>query len=180
MGKSANGAVWLNEEKLSPFDFWQFWRNTEDDDVERFLGLFTEIPIDEIKRLGTLKGSEINHAKIILANHATSLCHGDKAAREAEETAKTTFDKRGVAGGLPQVKLKHREANGLSVVSALTLLDLAKSNGEARRLIQGRGAKVNDVTVKDTNEVLHQNDFVEGKVQISAGKKRHAIIIIDQ
>ena len=139
MGKSDNGAIWLNEERLSPFDFWQFWRNTEDADVERFLGLFTELPMDEVRRLGALQGAEINDAKIILANHATGLCHGEAAAHSAETTAQTTFGDRAMSDGLPQVEIGLDDANGLSMIAALNLVGFAKSNGEARRLIRGGG-----------------------------------------
>jgi tyrosyl-tRNA synthetase len=178
MGKSANGAIWLNEERLSPFDFWQFWRNTEDADVERFLGLFTELPMDEVRRLGALQGAEINDAKIILANHATSLCHGEAAAHTAEATAQTTFGDKGMSDGLPQVEIGQDDANGLSMIAALNLVGFAKSNGEARRLIRGGGARLNDQAITDEEAGLKPADFVDGKAKISAGKKRHALIIL--
>ena len=178
MGKSANGAIWLNEERLSPFDFWQFWRNTEDADVERFLGLFTELPMDEVRRLGALQGAEINDAKIILANHATSLCHGEAAAHTAEATAQTTFGDKGMSDGLPQVEIGQDDANGLSMIAALNLVGFAKSNGEARRLIRGGGARLNDRAITDEEAGLKPADFVDGKAKISAGKKRHALIIL--
>ena len=178
MGKSANGAIWLNEERLSPFDFWQFWRNTEDADVERFLGLFTELPMDEVRRLGALQGAEINDAKIILANHATSLCHGEAAAHTAEATAQTTFGDKGMSDGLPQVEIGQDDANGLSMIAALNLVGFAKSNGEARRLIRGGGARLNDQAITDEEAGLKLADFVDGKAKISAGKKRHALIIL--
>ena len=178
MGKSANGAIWLNEERLSPFDFWQFWRNAEDADVERFLGLFTELPMDEARRLGALQGAEINDAKIILANHATSLCHGEAAAHTAEATAQTTFGDKGMSDGLPQVEIGQDDANGLSMIAALNLVGFAKSNGEARRLIRGGGARLNDQAITDEEAGLKPADFVDGKAKISAGKKRHALIIL--
>ena len=178
MGKSANGAIWLNEERLSPFDFWQFWRNTEDADVERFLGLFTELPMDEVRRLGALQGAEINDAKIILANYATSLCHGEAAAHTAEATAQTTFGDKGMSDGLPQVEIGQDDANGLSMIAALNLVGFAKSNGEARRLIRGGGARLNDQAITDEEAGLKPADFVDGKAKISAGKKRHALIIL--
>ena len=178
MGKSANGAIWLNEERLSPFDFWQFWRNTEDADVERFLGLFTELPMDEVRRLGALQGAEINDAKIILANHATSLCHGEAAAHTAEATAQTTFGDKGMSDGLPQVEIGQDDANSLSMIAALNLVGFAKSNGEARRLIRGGGARLNDQAIADEEASLKLADFVDGKAKISAGKKRHALIIL--
>ena len=178
MGKSANGAIWLNEERLSPFDFWQFWRNTEDADVERFLRLFTELPMDEVSRLGALQGAEINDAKIILANRATSLCHGEAAAHTAEATAQTTFGDKGMSDGLPQVEIGQDDANGLSMIAALNLVGFAKSNGEARRLIRGGGARLNDQAITDEEAGLEPADFVDGKAKISAGKKRHALIIL--
>ena len=178
MGKSASGAIWLNKERLSPFDFWQFWRNTEDADVERFLGLFTELPMDEVRRLGALQGAEINHAKIILANHATILCHGEAAAVQAEATAQTTFSEKGMSDGLPQIEIDPAEADNLSLIAALTLVGFAKSNGEARRLIRGGGARLNDKVIDDENASLSGADFIDRKAKISAGKKRHALIVL--
>ena len=178
MGKSANGAIWLNEERLSAFDFWQFWRNTEDADVERFLGLFTELPMDEVRRLGALRGAEINDAKIILANHTTTLCHGEKAATAAKDTAQITFGDKRMSDGLPQVEIDPDEANRLSMIAALNLVGFTKSNGEARRLISGGGARLNDHAITDDQAGLSQSDFVDGKAKISAGKKRHALIVL--
>ena len=178
MGKSANGAIWLNQERLSPFDFWQFWRNTEDTDVERFLGLFSELHMDEVRRLGALQGAEINDAKIVLANHATALCHGEVAAKAAETTAQTTFGDKGISDGLPQVKIDWNEAIGLSMIAALNLVGFANSNGEARRLIRGGGARLNDYTINNEEASLKKSDFVDGMAKISAGKKRHALIVI--
>ena len=178
MGKSATGAIWLNEERLSPFNYWQFWRNTEDADVERFLGLFTELPMNEVRRLGALEGAEINDAKIILANHATTLCHGEAAAKAAETTAQETFDDKGMSDGLPQAEIDQDEANGLSMIAALNIVGFAKSNGDARRLIRGGGARLNDCTINDEEAGLTQSDFVDGKAKISAGKKRHALIVL--
>ena len=179
MGKSAKGAIWLNDEKLSSFDFWQFWRNTEDSDVERFLGLFTELPMADVKRLGALKGAEINDAKVILANEATRLCHGKEAAEKAKVTAQTTFNDRGMGEGLHQVSITTKSAEALSVITALTMVGFAKSNGDARRLIRGGGARVNDNSIRDENTIIGLADFSYGKVKISAGKKRHALIIIE-
>ena len=179
MGKSASGAVWLNDEKLSSFDFWQFWRNTEDSDVERFLGLFTELPMEEVRRLGTLKGADINDAKVILADEATRLCHGIEAAEKAKETAQTTFSDNGMGDGLHQVSITNESAAALSVITALTMVGFAKSNGDARRLIRGGGARVNGSSISDENAIISLEDFIYGKVKISAGKKRHALIIIE-
>ena len=179
MGKSASGAIWLNDEKLSSFDFWQFWRNTEDSDVERFLGLFTELPMADVRRLGALKGAEINDAKIILADEATRLCHGKEAAKKAKATAQTTFNDKGISDGLHQVSITTESAAALSVISALTMVGFAKSNGDARRLIRGGGARVNGSSISDENALISHADFNFGKVKISAGKKRHALIIIE-
>ena len=179
MGKSAKGAIWLNDEKLSGFDFWQFWRNAEDTDVERFLGLFTELPMAEVRKLGTLRGAEINDAKVILADEATRLCHGKEAAAKAKATAQTTFNDKGMSDGLHRVSIKTESAAALSVIAALTLVGFAKSNGDARRLIRGGGARVNDSSISDENTLISHADFNCGKVKISAGKKRHALIIIE-
>ena len=178
MGKSADGAVWLNAEKLSPFHFWQFWRNTEDADVARFLALFTELPMDEVNRLGTLEGADINEAKIILANEATTLCHGADAAAEAMATASQTFAGSGVSDGLPQSEITASEADGLTMIAALNAVEFAKSNGEARRLIRGGGARLNDVSITDEDHIITPADFTDGKAKISAGKKRHALLVI--
>ena len=178
MGKTADGAIWLNADRLSPFQFWQFWRNAEDGDVERFLALFTELPMDEVRRLGALEGANINEAKIILANEATTLCHGADAAAEAMRTAKQTFADGGAGDGLPQIELPAAEADGLSMVAALVRVGFAKSNGEARRLIRGGGARLNDVSVSDEDQLLQPADFDDGRAKISAGKKRHALIVI--
>ena len=178
MGKTADGAIWLNADRLSPFQFWQFWRNAEDGDVERFLALFTELPMDEVRRLGALEGADINEAKIILANEATTLCHGADAAAEAMRTAQQTFADGGAGDGLPQIELTAAEADGLGMVTALVRVGFAKSNGEARRLIRGGGARLNDVSVSDEDQVLQPADFDDGRAKISAGKKRHALIVI--
>lgn len=179
MGKTADGAIWLNADRLSPFQFWQFWRNTEDADVERFLSLFTELPMDEVSRLGALEGADINEAKIILANEATTLCHGPDAAAEAMQTAQQTFADGGAGDGLPQISLSAEEADGLGMIAALVKVGFAKSNGEARRLIRGGGARLNDVAVNDEDHVMQGADFGDGRAKISAGKKRHALIVID-
>ena len=179
MGKSASGAIWLNKEKLSSFDFWQFWRNTEDADVERFLSLFTELPTKDVRTLGALKGADINDAKIILADEATRLCHGKRASETAKATAKTTFNDKGISDGLHRVKITADAAASLTIVVALNMVGFAKSNGDARRLVQGGGARVNDNLVTVENENIKLTDFKDGKVKISAGKKRHALIIIE-
>ena len=179
MGKSTSGAIWLNDEKYSSFDFWQFWRNTEDSDVKRFLGLFTELPMDEVLRLGALKGAEINDAKIVLANEATRLCHGIDAANKARVTAQATFDDRGIGEGLHQVIITDEVAESLSVVTALTMVGFVKSNGEARRLIRGGGARINDNLIDREDAIIRHADFNQNRIKVSAGKKRHALIIIE-
>ena len=178
MGKTADGAIWLNEDRLSAFDFWQFWRNSEDADVARFLALFTELPMEEVRRLGALEGAEINDAKIVLANEATTLCHGAEAARGARETAQQTFSGAGVSEGLPQAQLARDEIAGMGMITALVKVGFAKSNGEARRLIRGGGARLNDVAITDEDHGLVEGDFIDGRAKISAGKKRHALLVI--
>ena len=178
MGKTADGAIWLNADRLSTFDFWQFWRNTEDADVARFLALFTEIPMDEVARLGALEGADINEAKIILANAATTLCHGAEAARTAMETAQQTFAGAGVSEGLPQQSVSDDEVDGMGMIAALVKVGFAKSNGEARRLIRGGGARLNDLAITDEDHLLTSADFSDGRAKISAGKKRHALLVL--
>jgi len=178
MGKTADGAIWLNEDRLPAFDFWQFWRNTEDADVARFLALFTELPMDEVNRLSALEGAEINEAKIILANETTTLCHGAEAAAAAMQTAQQTFAGSGVSEGLPQETIDAGEVESLGMIAALVKVGFAKSNGEARRLIRGGGARLNDTAVNDEDFQLGAGDFIDGRAKISAGKKRHALLVI--
>ena len=178
MGKTADGAIWLNEDRLPAFDFWQFWRNTEDADVARFLALFTELPMDEVNRLSALEGAEINEAKIILANETTTLCHGAEAAAAAMQTAQQTFAGSGVSEGLPQESIDAGEVESLGMIAALVKVGFAKSNGEARRLIRGGGARLNDTAVTDEDFQLGAGDFIDGRAKISAGKKRHALLVI--
>ena len=179
MGKTAGGAIWLNEDRLSAFDFWQFWRNTEDADVGRFLRLFTELPMDEVARLEALEGAEINDAKIILANEVTKLCHGEEAALASAETARQTFAAGKMADGLPQIEMSADEANGLSIIDAFISAGLATSKGEVRRLIKGGGARLNNVAIASDEAILSLDDFAdEGRCQLSSGKKRHALIVL--
>ena len=179
MGKSATGAIWLNEERLSSFNFWQFWRNTEDADVERFLKLFTELPLEEIERLAGLRGAEINEAKIILANEVTKLCHGEENAVAAAKTASDTFNEGVMSEGLPQLDVSADALNAFSVLDAFVQLGLADSKGAVRRLIRGGGAKINNQVITDDAIQLTTDDFgAEGKLQLSAGKKRHAILTL--
>ncbi|KCZ55465.1 tyrosyl-tRNA synthetase [Hyphomonas beringensis] len=177
MGKTADGAVWLNADRKSPYEYWQFWRNTEDADVGRFLRLFTELPLDEIARLESLEGAEINQAKVTLANEATTLLHGEAAAKEAEAAASAVFAQGGSAEALPTVEVTKEEiVGGMLVAAAFMAAGLTESNGEARRLIKQGAAKVNDVQVKDQNAALSADDIVDGTIKLSAGKKRHALV----
>jgi tyrosyl-tRNA synthetase len=178
MGKTAQGAVWLHAEMLSVYEYWQFWRNAEDADVGRFLKLFTDLPLEEIARLEALAGAEINDAKIVLATEATTLAHGREAAEDAAETARRTFTEGAAAEGLPTVELAAAELqSGLGVLSAFVKAGLAASNGEARRLIQGGGAKVNDAAVTDERASLTADQVNEdGVIKLSLGKKRHVLI----
>ena len=173
MGKSAQGAIWLNKDKLPVWDFWQYWRNTEDADVGRFLRLFTEIPLDEIARLEALEGSAINEAKIILANAVTSLCHSPEEAAEAAATAQQAFAEGAKAEGLPQVDI---DSPDLSIIDAFRTA-FGMSGGEVRRLIRGGGARLNDAVISDEDQQISASDFdAEGKAKLSAGKKRHVIL----
>ena len=178
MGKTAAGAVWLNSELLSPYDYWQFWRNTEDADVGRFLRLFTELPLDEIARLEDLQDAEINEAKKILADLATTLCHGPEAAAAAAETARRTFEEGSMATDLPSIEAAADELrDGVLLVELLRRAGLCQSNGEARRLIKGGGARVNDKSVRDEMAKVSINDLTsDDVVKLSAGKKRHVLI----
>ncbi|MBV8088846.1 MAG: tyrosine--tRNA ligase, partial [Alphaproteobacteria bacterium] len=178
MGKTAQGAVWLNAERLSPYEYWQFWRNTEDEDVGRFLRLFTELPLDEIHRLERLEGSEINEAKKILANEATALCHGREAAEAAAETAQAVFESGGSGRELPQIALPRDElARGVAAFELFSRAELAASNGEARRLIRGGGARINDVVVESETRPVSLDDLdAVGNIKLSAGRKRHALV----
>jgi tyrosyl-tRNA synthetase len=177
MGKTAQGAVWLNADLLSVYDYWQFWRNTEDADIGRFLKLFTELPLDEIARLEALEGADLNEAKKILATQATAMCHGLEAAQKAEATALETFEGGGTSTDLPSVDMQASLLDeGLGLLQAFVLAGLAGSNGEARRLVQGGGAKVNDTAQKDIAAQLTKDDLVNGTIKLSAGKKRHVLL----
>jgi tyrosyl-tRNA synthetase len=178
MGKTAQGAVWLNPERLSPYEYWQFWRNTEDADVGRFLRLFTELPIDEIARLEALGGSEINEAKKILATEATALCHGHQAAEAAATTAHEVFEGSGSGADLPQTAVpRGLLERGVTAVELFSRAGLAASNSEARRLIRGGGARINDTTVDDETRIVRLADLgPQGVLKLSAGRKRHALV----
>ncbi len=178
MGKSASGAVWLDGGMLSPYEFWQFWRNTTDADVGRFLKLYTELPVDECNRLGALAGSEINAAKIILANEVTTLLHGAEAAAAAEATAREVFEKGGIGDDLPTVALSVDEvADGVGIVQLFVRAGLAASGKDAKRLISEGGARLNDEIVTDAALRLGAGDLAE-PVKLTAGKKRHALVTL--
>jgi tyrosyl-tRNA synthetase len=178
MGKTASGAVWLNADMKSPYEYWQFWRNTDDADVERFLKLFTTLPLDEIRRLAALQGAEINEAKKALADSATTLLHGADAARLAAETARQTFEEGAIAENLPSVEISSAELEGgIGVLAVFVKAGLVASNGEARRQIKGGGLRVNDVAVSDEKMILKPGDLTpQGVIKISLGKKRHVLL----
>jgi tyrosyl-tRNA synthetase len=178
MGKTAQGAVWLDADMVSPYDYWQFWRNTEDGDVPRFLKLFTTLPLDEIGRLAALEGGEINEAKKVLATEATALVHGRAAAEQASETARTTFEEGALSENLPTVEIPRAELErGLGVLAANVRAGFVNSTSEARRQIKGGGIRVNDVAVTDEKLVLTEKDLTpEGVIKLSLGKKRHALL----
>jgi tyrosyl-tRNA synthetase len=177
MGKSAQGAVWLNDEQFSAYDFWQYWRNTEDADVPRFLKLFTILPMSEIARLSVLQGAEINEAKKVLATEATALVHGRDKAEAAAQAAQQTFEQGTLAQGLPTVEIAAAELTaGLGVLTAFVRAGLVKSNGEARRQIAGGGLRVNDAPVADEKATLTPKDITAGVIKLSLGKKRHVLL----
>ena len=174
MGKTASGAVWLNSNQLSDWDFWQYWRNTEDLDVIKFMKLFTELPLDEINKLGKLKGAEINEAKIILANEVTKLCRNEEAANKISVSSENVFNKKYSDETLPSINITN---NQISLIDALKSLNFVQTNGEARRLIRGNGAKVNDSVITDENKILKIKDYEKKSIKISSGKKKHGLLI---
>jgi tyrosyl-tRNA synthetase len=178
MGKSAAGAIWLDAEQLSVYDFWQYWRNTEDADVGRFMRLFTELPLDEIKKLEVLKNEEINEAKKILADEITKLCHGEAAAKTASATALETFEGTGLSANLPTLEVSKNDLEaGFTAFDLFRQAGLANSNGEARRLIKGNGARLNDIIITDETLLISSKDKnKENVIKLSAGKKRHILI----
>jgi len=178
MGKTETGAVWLNADAMRPYEYWQFWRNCEDGDVGRLLKLFTELRLDEIARLGALKGQELNEAKKVLATEATALLHGRAAAEQAAETARRTFEEGALAETLPTIEIAHATlAAGLGVLDAAVHVGLVSSKGDARRQIKGGGLRVNDVAVTDEKMVLTPRDLTpEGVIKLSLGRKRHVLL----
>ena len=178
MGKSASGAIWLNSDRLSPYEFWQFWRNTEDGDVGRFLRLFTDIPLDEIAKLEMLKGSELNEAKKILASEITKLCHGLNASESAASTAQKIFEEGLLGADLPTILIDTKQLEqGLWIIEALKQAEFIKSNGEGRRLINNGGVRLNDVVVENEGQkILISDANSDGVIKLSSGKKRHALL----
>jgi tyrosyl-tRNA synthetase len=178
MGKSVQGAMWLSPHRLSPYEYWQFWRNTEDADVGRFLRLFTELPLDDIARLERLEGSAINEAKQVLATEATALCHGRDAAEAAAETARRVFAEGGIGEELPVTGVPRQQLEtGQPAIGYFHLTGLAASLGEARRLFRGGGARINDTPVTDEARKLTLADVdSQGYIKLSAGRKRHALL----
>jgi len=177
MGKTASGAVWLTADKRSPYDYWQFWRNTEDADVGRFLRLFTDMPLSEIARLEALGGAEINEAKKILATEATALAHGRDNAEQAAETARRAFEEGEADANLPSITIPAAElVAGISIIRLFVEAGLATSNGEARRLIRGGGARLNDTPISDEAMLLTQHHIIDGAAKLSAGRKNHRLV----
>ncbi|WFS02484.1 tyrosine--tRNA ligase [Rhizobium tumorigenes] len=178
MGKSANGAIWLNADMLSAYDFWQYWRNTEDADVARFMKLYTTLPMDEIARLATLGGAELNDVKKILATEVTALLHGRTAAEQAAETARKTFEEGGIAENLPSIDVPSADLEaGIGLLSLIVQAGLATSNGEARRHVQGGAVRINDQQVTDERQVIGTgNVTADGIIKLSLGKKKHMLI----
>ena len=178
MGKTMAGAVWLNAERVSAYDFWQYWRNTEDEDVGRFLKLFTELPLPEIAKLAALQGQEINEAKKVLATEVTALAHGRQAADEAAETARRTFEEGGKADALPSVSVpRSRLTAGIAAFELLHEAGLAESRTEARKLIKGGGARLNDKPIASDTTTVGEGDLdSSGTLKLSAGRKRHMLV----
>ena len=177
MGKTESGAIWLNEDLLSAYDYWQFWRNTEDKDVKRFLKLFTEIEVNKIEKLINNE-KDVNKLKILLANNATSILHGKKAAEDSEKTAKETFENKGIGKNLPEFKIKKSYiVKGINVLDLLTLIKIITSKSEARRMINGNGIKINDELVS-SDKLNINNSYLNnlGSIKISIGKKKHFLI----
>ena len=179
MGKTEKGAIWLNEEELSPYDYWQFWRNTDDRDVKRFINFFTEIEIDETENLFE-KEKNINNLKVLLANEATKILHGEKSAKKAAQTAKDTFEGGALATGLPEIIIKKEEAkNGISILDLVAKNKILSSKNEARRIIANKGLKLNDKVVNDEKKTIQLKDFDKNTLKLSYGKKKHYIIKIN-
>ena len=171
MGKTENGAIWLDKKFLSPYDYWQFWRNVDDKDVLKFLNFFTDLTIKEIEEV---KNKDINNQKIILANETTSMLHGKKEAEKSEETAKKTFSEKSLGSALPSISINRNHLDkGLSIIDLIILSDLESSKSEIRRLVKGNGVKINNQTINDEKLIINTEFFRENKIKLSLGKKRH-------
>ena len=179
MGKTEKGAIWLNKKMLSPYDYWQFWRNTDDKDVMNFLRLFTNMHLDQISQLEK-NNQDINKLKILLANEATTMLHGSKAAKESETTAQKTFKDKSIGKNLPVVKVKKNSiTDGMNVLDLVLLTTLANSKGEIRRMIKNNGLKINNEVVSDETKIIDQNNFdQDNNMKVSHGKKQHVIVKI--
>ena len=173
MGKSEKGAIWLNKDLLSDHDFWQFWRNTEDDDVIKFLKLFTELDLDKISNLNKLQGSDINKAKIILANEVTKICRGEDASLKASRIAEDTFEKSKINLDLPKVVVNEQN---ITLIEIVKMFHFCNTNGEVRRLVKGRGIKINDQIIDNDNLKFTKKEF-NNPIKISVGKKKHGLLI---
>ena len=179
MGKTEKGAIWLNEEELSPYDYWQFWRNTDDRDVKRFIKFFTEIEVDEAESIFK-KEKNINNLKILLANEATKILHGEESSKKAAQTAKNTFEEGTLASGLPEINIKKEEINkGVNILDLIANNKILSSKSEARRVILNKGFKLNDKVIDDEKKILRLKDFEKNTLKLSYGKKKHYIIIIN-
>ena len=178
MGKTEKGAIWLNEDKLSPYDYWQFWRNTDDQDVKRFLNFFTEIQPEDLKEIID-KEKNINNLKVLLANEATKILHGKAASKKAEKTAKDTFEGEGLSSGLPEIIIKSSEVQqGINILDFISKNKILSSKSEARRAIANKGLKINGAIIKDEKKVIHLKDFKNNIFKLSYGKKKHYLIKI--
>ena len=179
MGKTESGAIWLNEDMFSAYDYWQFWRNTDDRDVKKFLHFFTEIETNEIDNLFK-REANINNLKILLANEATKILHGSVASKKAEQTAKDTFHGKGLGSNLPEIIIKQKDiTEGIKILEFLSNNQIVRSKSEARRIIESKGLKINDILVDDTNKFLKLADFTNKVLKISYGKKKHYIVKIN-
>ena len=178
MGKTEKGAIWLNEEMFSAYDYWQFWRNTDDRDVKRFLNFFTEIDVEKINNLCENE-KNINKLKILLANEATKILHGAKASQKAERTARDTFEGKGVGSNLPEIKIRFKEiSEGINLLDFLSNNNITQSKSDARRVIANKGLKINNTLVTDFTKLIHQSDFKDKILKISFGKKKHYLVKI--
>ena len=178
MGKTEKGAIWLNEDLFSAYDYWQFWRNTDDRDVRKFLYFFTELEVEEIERLNNHE-TDINKLKVILANEATRILHGEKASKNSEQTARETFENRGLGSNLPEIKVKSKEIkNGINFIEFLSKNKIVSSKSEARRIMANKGFKINDIVIDDEKKNIQVRDFIDKVLKISYGKKKHYLIKI--